>query len=209
MKPNSNSNTCANCDSQLVSKVEKGHAYLVCEGCKFWWNDKLLAQCTKARRPRPECHLLSLSYEPNGTDHHDLVLGLGSFRFRSDTYYYELDGPRDVYKSIQLMLESWLEDITRAAPSDTVILPHDFSDQYTGWLKCTLSEDDKWTLVPGWSDIEGWSFNPSDYREAAAKVNDFNAVDDSISYEATTSELRSDIESSIRALSELRDCESR
>jgi hypothetical protein len=194
---NDKQNLCANCDAALEPKEHGGYEYLVCKGCQYWWTDGKLDLCRRHMRQRPDCTLMSLVYEPNGTDHDDLVMGLASWRYRCDTYYYELDHPAgsdsDVPGTIRRMLEMWLQDLQRCSKGQSVYLPYDFSDQYTGWIKCALVSDIEWQITPGWSDKEGWAFDPSDYEDVAKGLDDFRPVKDGIQFVVESDALYADI----------------
>ena len=171
--------------------------FLVCEGCQYWWTDDKLALCRQYMRSRPDCSLLSLVYEPNGTDHDDLVVGLSSWRYRCDTYYYKLDHPAgsasDVPGAIKRLLELWLRDMDACGPDHATYLPYDFSDQYTGWLRCGLKANGEWQILPGWSDKEGWAFYPTDYEDVAKGLDDFRPVQGDLEFTLQDADLRRDI----------------
>jgi len=133
------------------------------------------------RRPAPPGSQLSLSFEPNGTGHDDLVLRLGTWAHRSDSYYYELDHPAghppDEARAIKELLASWVTAIEGCADGDEVFLPHAFFDQCSGWLRCTR-RGDAFEIVDGWSGIEGWSMYPSDFTDKADAMSDFRVDGD-------------------------------
>jgi hypothetical protein len=153
--------------------------------------------------------VLSLSYEPNGTDHADVVLGIHDWFYRCDTYYYEGDHPAnsdpDTIKSIRSLLHNWLADIRKIKRDTLVCLPYDFSDQYSGWIQCHRDESGQITLIPGWFDIEGWSFYPSAYSEKSVTREDFKPIDNAIHLSAHKDALLSDIYSSLQHLNDLVD----
>ncbi|MEO0600384.1 MAG: hypothetical protein AAF211_03055, partial [Myxococcota bacterium] len=96
---------------------------------------------------------MSLTYEPNGTEHHDLVLRVGTWAHRSDSYYYALDHtegrPSDPSASLRALLRGWLEEVEACPDQETIFLPHDFSDQSSGWLRAHL-RGETFALVDGW-----------------------------------------------------------
>ena len=53
-------------------------------------------------------------------------------------------------------------------------LPFDFSDEYTGCLRCERKED-RFVIVDGFSLQEGWSVNPSDISDYIYNIRDFQA----------------------------------
>lgn len=129
----------------------------------------------------PAATALSLTYEPNGSGHNDLVLRIGASARRSDSYYYQLDHaedqPADEMRSIRELLTGWIAAVEGCGDGEEVLLPHAFFDQCSGWLRCSR-RGESFEVVDGWSNIEGWSFNPSDFAEMAEEVADFRVDDD-------------------------------
>ncbi|MCA9547709.1 MAG: hypothetical protein KC613_25070 [Myxococcales bacterium] len=168
---------CGNCGTPLVPRTRAGRTWPGCPTCRdLWPNPKTLALVHRHRRPPPPNTTLSLTYEPNGTEHHDLVLRLGTWANRSDSYYYALDhagGRRpDVVRSLRALLTHWATALTGCADGQAVLLPHAFHDQATGWLRCVRSGD-TFHVEDGWSALEGWAIYPSDYAERAQGLTDF------------------------------------
>ena len=123
---------------------------------------------------------LALTFEDDGTGHDDLVLRLGDFSRRCDSYYLALDqrilaGREDGSKVrvvLRALLEQWRAAIALLADGSTTYLPYDFSDQYTAWLACER-RDDTLYVSHGWAEVEGWSFSPSDFSAYAMSVPGF------------------------------------
>ena len=111
----------------------------------------------------------SLRFEDNGTAHDDLVLIVGDFSWRCDSYYLALDegvlaGQKDVPKVrevLRVLLGNWRTAVARLADGATAYLPYDFSDQCTAWLACQLDAG-ALLIMHGWASVEGWSLTPSD-----------------------------------------------
>ena len=112
----------------------------------------------------------SLTFEPNGTDHDDLVLRFAGELYRADSYYLALDPGLDperedeakVRAVLQRMLEGWRDAVRALEPGDATYLAYDFSDQCTAWLR--LARDattEMLTIERGWSTVEGWTLSPS------------------------------------------------
>ncbi len=174
--------TCGNCDTTLTDRQWQKKAYPYCPRCHvFWPNAKVLALVHAHRRSPPPSSVVSLVYEPNGTDHNDLILRLGTWANRSDSYYYVLDHAAahepDPVAAIRAMLMAWRAAVEACADGDVVWLPHDFSDQYSGWLRC-LRRGDTCEVVDGWASVEGWAFYPSDFVDALGRLDDFRPHDD-------------------------------
>ena len=144
---------------------------------------------------------VSFVFEPNGTDHDDLVLRVGGWEHRSDSYYYALDDrvgpPRDTVAAIRGLLAQWT--IRVRAAEGIFYLPYDFSDQCTGWLRGCV-EGESISLVPGWSNREGYSFHPSDHLEVAGELSDFAPLDDVAPCVISREALLLDIEESSRSI---------
>lgn len=173
---------CGNCDTPLVERELNGVSYPSCPTCRcFWPNADKLELVHRYRRPVPVGTTLSLIYEPNNTDHNDLVLRLGTWAHRSDTYYYGLDHevnqPADTVRSIRNMLIHWRDTVMECGDGQDIYLPHAFFDQYSGWLRCSR-RGDTFQIVDGWSNVEGWSFYPSEFTEKADSMADFQIHED-------------------------------
>ncbi|RMG10364.1 MAG: hypothetical protein D6731_17565 [Planctomycetota bacterium] len=151
-------------------------------------------------------------YEPNGTEHDDLVLRLGPFVARSDSYYYALDreegrAERSAIPSLRALLRQWREAVEAADVGAVIYLPYDFSDQRTGWLRCVLGEGG-FEIAPGWSDVEGYAFVPSDFAETAAALADFEPFEGrGVPLTLARDEVLAGIEASECSLSEIEGAE--
>jgi hypothetical protein len=112
---------------------------------------------------------ISLRFEDNDSGHDDLVLRLGDQEWRCDTYYLALDQKMLVDQEDEVkvravlarLLEQWHTAVVGLSDGEVCYLPFDFSDQCTGWLRCTAAGSDL-KIQWGWASIEGWSFYPSD-----------------------------------------------
>jgi hypothetical protein len=114
---------------------------------------------------------LSLRWEVARTGgHNDLVLRVGEFIHRCDSYYMSLDdsvprsepGRTKVAAVLIDLLAQWLRALEGLADGATTYWPFDFSDQCTGWLRVVRSGGHV-ELLPGWSLLEGYGFWPSSY----------------------------------------------
>jgi len=148
---------------------------------------------------------LSFTFHDDGSLHDDLSLSIGGATFRCDSYYFNLDddGREDqsdhekVKHALERLLHQWLTVARKLRDSDTVFLPYDFSDQYTGWLR-VVRHGDTVDIVRGTSNIEGWSFYPSEVGELLYELRDFAPDGRCVSMRAA--DLVVSIESSIAAL---------
>ena len=149
---------------------------------------------------------LSLRFDDNGTMHDDIVLRFGEQSWVCDSYYLALDrellpekeDAEKVKVVLRRLLELWLEAIqSMLSEGDTVFLPYDFSDQYTGWLSCQLSGSD--VLVSrGWANVEGYSIYPSKVGEHISNLSGFHL--DGPTVRATIEELVAAVRSSLVAV---------
>jgi len=111
---------------------------------------------------------LSLRYKNNGKAHEDLCLTFAGQTWLCDSYYFALDGdmqpedesPAKVKAVLRKLLEQWLTAIANLPDGDTAFLPYDFSDQYTGWLRCERGGNEM-CLSQGFASVQGHSFFPS------------------------------------------------
>ena len=110
-----------------------------------------------------------LEFRDNNTHHNDLFLHFGDQIIECDSYYFALDRNVEPEKEdidkikavIKELLNQWKMYVSRAKSGEIIYLPFDFSDEYTGCLKCEF-EDDFVSLTVGYLQFEGWLFFPSD-----------------------------------------------
>ena len=130
-------------------------------------------------------HHVSLRLEDNRTLHNDLVLRLGPDAWRADSYYLALDDDmlpesEDAGKVVAVLnrlLDQWAAAVAGLTDGGVVFLPYDFSDQCTAWLRCRL-EGDMLHVQRGWSELEGWSFSPSQVGDLLMSVPDLKVEGD-------------------------------
>ena len=110
-----------------------------------------------------------LEFRDNNTLHDDLFLHFGEQIIECDSYYFALDRniepdneDADKIKAVlKELLNQWKLYISGAKSGEIIYLPFDFSDEYTGCLKCEF-QNDLVFLTIGYLQFEGWSFFPSD-----------------------------------------------
>ncbi|WP_093060032.1 hypothetical protein [Variovorax sp. YR634] len=130
---------------------------------------------------------LSLNFVDNGTQHNDIVLEWEGKNWVCDSYYLALDDyllpeVEDVAKIravLWRLLEQWLETLNELLVDEIAFLPYDFSDQYTGWLRCTRRREG-FLVERGWSNVEGWSFAPSRIGSLLRSLDEFRADGSSV-----------------------------
>jgi len=145
---------------------------------------------------------LSLNFVDNGTEHNDIVLEWAGQTWVCDSYYLALDDylqpeVEDAAKTRAVLwrvLEQWLEVLNELRVDEIAFLPYDFSDQYTGWLRCTRRQDG-FLVARGWSNVEGWSFAPSRVGGLLRNLDGFRT--DGPSVELPTEELLESIRKSM------------
>jgi len=127
--------------------------------------------------------MLSLRLESTPDGDERLVLRFGDWEHVCDEYYLALDrgiAPGDgsatkVRRVLARLLEQWRNVLSEAQATCDVFLPFDFADQCTAWLRAHVTLHDV-TLQPGWSDLEGWSFFPSDITAHVRCLTDFEPL---------------------------------
>jgi hypothetical protein len=72
------------------------------------------------------------------------------------------------------LLKKWAEALQNATIEQNIFLPYDFSDQYTGCLKCVL-KNDSFIIHLGYSRTMGWNSPMSDPRDTLFNVKDFES----------------------------------
>jgi hypothetical protein len=125
--------------------------------------------------PRPA----GLSIEPDVTSPHRLVLNLGTSRFEC---VLELDHPDFAIDGGHLgplfTLDCWIAELDRLSRGGgpVVLLPFNFSDQCTGWLRVALSPDRLAEVQAGWSGVSQYDLAPTDLAAAGRRIFDFEPV---------------------------------
>ncbi|MEZ6056304.1 MAG: methyltransferase [Planctomycetaceae bacterium] len=130
--------------------------------------------------------MLKFTLSDNGSAHDDMLLQLGTFRQRCDSYFLRVDrhvSPQDesfdkARRVLMQLLQGWRELVADTAHGTPFYLPFDFSDQSTGWIRCTPDRRDL-VLQAGTSQIEGWSIPPSQIDSEPWSVPDFVPAADS------------------------------
>jgi hypothetical protein len=134
---------------------------------------------------QPITHV-SLVLEENGTSHDDLVLRCGDRQWRCDSYYLAIDpgisreaeeGDNKTRLVLQRLTDQWTAAVKSLVDGGIAFLPYDLSDQCTAWLRCR-AQGDLLEIHHGWSEIEGYSFLPSDVGPLLHEVPDFKADHD-------------------------------
>jgi hypothetical protein len=123
---------------------------------------------------------LLIEFRDLGTGHNDLHLWLEGYSRVADSYYLAIDPailpkqetPKKALLVLTLLLEKWQEALQKAAQSQTIFLPYDFSDEYTGCLSCKI-DGVLIEIVPGFSNREGWSIGPSNPSDYFFNITDF------------------------------------
>jgi hypothetical protein len=110
-----------------------------------------------------------IEFRDNNSLHNDLFLHFENQVIECDSYYFALDKNIEPDKEnaakiktvIKELLNQWKLYVSRAKSGEIVYLPFDFSDKYTGCLKCEFQSDCV-LLTIGYLQFEGWLFFPSD-----------------------------------------------
>jgi hypothetical protein len=145
---------------------------------------------------------LSLTFNDNSTLHDDILFRFAGQEWICDSYYFAIDGAllpevddeTKIRAVLRRLLEQWLETIHILKIHEVAYLPYDFSDQYTGWLRCTRTQSG-FVVVRGWSSVEGWSLFASAVGALLFQLSDFRV--DGPSLEIGTSELAAAIRESM------------
>lgn len=185
--------TCAHCDACL------DEASLRCSSCGFLWSSlRELKLARRYRVPPPAETVVSLVYEPNRTGHSDIVVRVGSWAQRCDSYFFDLDSYGSVRAVLGRLLDRWRQLINGLAKSDTTYLAYDFSDQYSGWLACRRDAGGVVHVSPVWSQLDGMAFLPSDFLTVSDRITDFQPMVAGLSVEVEHARLLRDIDTSAR-----------
>jgi hypothetical protein len=109
--------------------------------------------------------LIGLSIEPDFEHPHRQVLKLGTSRFEC---ILELDHPDFTIDGGHLgplfTLDCWISELERLSRGGgpVVLLPFNFSDQCTGWLRVTLLPESFVEVQAGWSGVSQYELAPTD-----------------------------------------------
>jgi hypothetical protein len=123
--------------------------------------------------------------------HEDLSIRVGSWTHTCDSYFFAIEaediGPTAaaVVQVMQALLRQWNERVLQLADGDVVYLPFDFSDQATIWIRAQRAATEL-QLQVGWSNLEGYSFLPSDF--SAVQPSDWKKLDGTPTVLTTTDE---------------------
>ncbi|MFE1908855.1 hypothetical protein ACFW96_35100 [Streptomyces gardneri] len=114
-------------------------------------------------------------------DHSDLRLHLGTFSHTCDSYYLVIDesptASRRLGANLARLLEQWKDQVDELkGVGGTAYLPYDFSDQCTAWLRVTSADGCGAEVHAGWSLVEAWGIEPSNYVATAPEIKDFEPI---------------------------------
>jgi hypothetical protein len=124
---------------------------------------------------------LLLKFRDNRSGHDDIHLWLDGYSRVADSYYLAIDpelDPEDesvdkIRRVLVRLLGQCVKAIDRATREQPAYLPFDFSDQYTGCLRCR-PDGEEIEITAGWSRREGWSVSPSEPGDYFFEVTDFS-----------------------------------
>ncbi len=128
--------------------------------------------------------MLRLTFDDQGTQHGDLLLECGDYARHVDSYFFGLDPAMKhlpekwrVRTALEQLLDQWLAAVQGATSGQSVFLPFEFADEYSGWLRVTV-EGDRVRCRPGWSAIPGHAVYPSRIGPHLSNVADFDPIPD-------------------------------
>lgn len=111
----------------------------------------------------------------------NLILELFDQKQIADLYYLASDNNLEIEQieikikvSFVKLMNQWIDRIESLNLSETTYLPFDFSDQYIGCLKVSKLENDKLSLLYGYTrQFEGWQLPPSNIEKFILNENSF------------------------------------
>jgi len=122
---------------------------------------------------------VGLSIEPGQESPYLPVLKLGTSRFGC---VLELDHPDFAINGGHLdatyTLDCWISELQRLSDGagPVVLLPFNFSDQCTGWLRVGPVRDRIVEVQAGWSRVSQYELAPADLTAASSRIFDFEPV---------------------------------
>jgi hypothetical protein len=123
--------------------------------------------------------LVGLSIELGEESPYALVLKLGSSRFEC---VLELDHPDFAigggHFDATYTLDCWISELQQlsAGGGPVVLLPFNFSDQCSGWLRVGPVRDRIVEVQAGWSGVSQYELAPADLTAAGSRIFDFEPV---------------------------------
>lgn len=124
---------------------------------------------------------VGLSIEPGDQSSQVLVLKLGTSRFECvlelDDPGFAVDGDSG-YLGPVYTLDCWISELERlsAGGGPVVLLPFNFSDQCTGWLRVALVHERVVEVQAGWSEVGQYELGTPDPIIASGRIRDFEPV---------------------------------
>jgi hypothetical protein len=121
---------------------------------------------------------VGLSVELADGARRDLVLKLGTSRFQC-ILVPDVEGfaAGSRYRGPAHTLDQWLTELKRlAAGGGAVMLPFNFSDQCTGWLRVAPTRDGLVEVQAGWSMLGQYDFDPFEFLTVGRSLPDFTPV---------------------------------
>lgn len=126
--------------------------------------------------------ILSIDIIDNDKGGHDDLLFsipdlIGDREF--DTYYFCIavetaETIDDIKNAVSQLLQFWIDKVSESKNGETIFLPIDFSDQYTGCLKVNKN-DGQLILTYGFSRREGYAVDPLNPENYYKEISDFEA----------------------------------
>jgi hypothetical protein len=117
----------------------------------------------------------------NEGGHNDLLFSIPALieTKKFDTYYFGIAIEQSetidtVKKAVSHLLQYWIDKLFESRNGETIFLPIDFSDQYTGCLK-VQNQAEKFILQYGISRCEGCSIDPLNPENYYKEIDDFEA----------------------------------
>ncbi len=113
--------------------------------------------------------------------HNDLLFSIpdliGDKEF--DTYYFFLtiepvETIDDIKNAVSQLIQFWYNKVSESKKGETIFLPIDFSDQYTGCLK-VQNQGEQLVLTYGFSRREGYTVDPLNPENYYKEITDFEA----------------------------------
>jgi hypothetical protein len=122
--------------------------------------------------------LFEVTVLENKSGHKDLIISFtGLVDLTLDTYYFAIAvKPDETFKAtktaIAQLLSYWQATIQNSLGDQTIYLPIDFSDEYTGCFKIH-NRGETLMVTYGFSSRQGYSVSPIDPNDYSTTVTDF------------------------------------
>ena len=140
-----------------------------------------------------QSELIDIYIDEESWGHGDMNVRIGSHTTVCDSYYlwsdpiYPDDFPRKDLCVLKLLVSQWYSLILQTKDGESVLLPFDFSDEYTGCFKVMCALDEVIISIVATNDPNGIGISPSSIIDFAKRNLNLMALSEKFQYSVTYS----------------------